>query len=103
MTAGTNETDFKERTKTNSTYNILEKKIFGKGTGTNISVDGHFVYNDKLYLVEIDSGNEAKLLAGQYILLNALFEPTMIKNKTFKISECVFLVIHYFIINRKSL
>jgi hypothetical protein len=96
MSAGQNEKDFRERTKTGTKYNILEKKSFRKGIGQYISVDGYFVYNNKLYLVEIDSGNESKLLAGQYILLNALFEPITIEEKTYNIDECVFLVIHYF-------
>lgn len=44
--------------------------------------------------MEIDSGNEAKLLAGQYILLNALYDKSICNN--YSIENVVFLVIHYY-------
>jgi hypothetical protein len=69
--------------------NILKgKKSFKNGTyEVSISVDNSFLYNGVEILFEIDSGNMAKLLAGQYTLLNNLC--TQIDNK-------IFVVIHYF-------
>ena len=37
-----------------------------------ISTDESFTYNGVNYLVEVDSGNMAKVLVGQYVLINAL-------------------------------
>ena len=59
MHAGDNEKDFKER----MNGRIKEKLSFKSNENVYISVDGHFEYENKLYLVEIDSGNQAKLLA----------------------------------------
>ena|ERR1700685_3919223 len=39
-----------------------------------ISTDESFEYDGVTYLLEVDSGNIAKLLVGQYVLLNALHE-----------------------------
>ena len=95
MSAGENEKNFKERLR----KNLKSKLSLKDGTKKNrvfISVDFHFEYNNKLYLVEIDSGNEAKLLAGQYILLNAIWQNKKIEEKTYNIEDCVFLVVHYY-------
>lgn len=78
----------------NDNPNIKGKLVFGNKKEVNISVDGHFVYNNKLFLVEIDSGNEAKILAGQYILLNLLYKEK--KNLNISKNNCIFLVIHCF-------
>lgn len=94
--AGENEISFKSRMghDESNNDNIREKLVFGVKQEANISVDGHFVHNNKLYLVEIDSGNEAKLLAGQYSLLNLLYDENPYND--FSKENCVFLVIHYF-------
>lgn len=78
----------------NDNPNIKGKLVFGNKKEVNISVDGHFVHNNKLFLVEIDSGNEAKILAGQYILLNLLYKEK--KNLNISKNNCIFLVIHCF-------
>ena len=41
--------------------NIKGKVAFGKNNDVDayISVDGHFEYKNRFYLLEIDSGNEA--------------------------------------------
>lgn len=71
---------------------ILEQKIFlGKREDVNISVDNSISYNKRKVLIEIDSGNVAKLLVGQYFLLNQL-----IKNEEKEDIEYIFLVIHYY-------
>ena len=76
--------------------NIKGKVAFGKNNDVDayISVDGHFEYKNRFYLLEIDSGNEAKLLAGQYILLNALYDKVQCNG--YAIKDVVFLVIHYY-------
>jgi hypothetical protein len=51
---------------------LLGKKRYVRGD-VEISVDQSFVYNNTEYLVEVDSANMAKLLTGQYVLLNQLY------------------------------
>ena len=92
MPAGDNEKAFRGR---------MNGKIKGKlslksDENVYISVDGHFEYENKLYLVEIDSGNQAKLLAGQYILLNVLWNDIKIEETSYAIENCIFLVVHYY-------
>lgn len=84
--AGDNEADFKKFIKENTNLNLKGKKMF-PGENTSISVDEYFEYNGKKVYVEIDSGNMAKLIAGQYILLNILGEFD---------KDSMFLVIHYY-------
>lgn len=92
MHAGDNEKDFKER----MSGRMKEKLSFKSNEKVYISVDGHFEYENKLYLVEIDSGNQAKLLAGQYILLNVLWNDIKIEETSYAIENCIFLVVHYY-------
>ena len=92
MPAGDNEKIFRER----MNGHIKGKLSFNDEEKTYISVDGHFVHNNKLYLLEIDSGNQAKLLAGQYILINALWKDKNIGEKKYLINDCIFLVVHFF-------
>lgn len=47
------------------------KQSFKQGK-VKISVDESFTHKGRQYLIEIDSGNMAKLLVGQYVLLNQL-------------------------------
>lgn len=62
-----------------------------------ISVDNHFEYNGKMYLVEVDSGNEAKIIVGEYVLINLIFEECKEEDvKKFEQKDCIFLVIHYY-------
>ena len=63
------------------------KKAFSKGE-VSISVDNSIEYKNKKVLIEIDSQNIAKLIVGQYVLLNELYKE---KEK----DDIVFLVIHY--------
>lgn len=96
--AGTNEK--KLRNKIDS-KNLLGKIVFGskKKGKANISVDGHFIFNGKLYLVEVDSANEAKLLAGQYTLIDTLYDKSddnITKQYKKESNEVVFLVIHFY-------
>lgn len=65
----------------------FELKLDGYQKAT-ISVDESILINDKTILIEIDSGNMAKLLAGQYALLNGMYEG----NKP----DTLFLVVHYY-------
>lgn len=90
--AGNNEKKFLKMCKTYGLDKVLKgKKVYDNGkTGqdkVSISVDNSIEYNKKNLLIEIDSGNMAKLIVGQYTLLNILC-----KNK----ENTVFIVIHYY-------
>ena len=50
---------------------LMGKRRYVRGN-VEISVDQSFTHNGTTYLVEVDSGNMAKLLVGQYLLLNCL-------------------------------
>jgi hypothetical protein len=50
---------------------FLGKRRFSQGN-VEISVDDSFTHDGTNYLLEVDSGNMAKLLVGQYVLLNQL-------------------------------
>lgn len=52
---------------------LLGKKRYVRGE-VEISVDQSFIHKNTEYLVEVDSANMAKLLAGQYVLLNQLYQ-----------------------------
>lgn len=51
---------------------LLGKRRFSLGD-VSISVDQSLMHDDTNYLIEIDSANMAKLLVGQYVLLNQLY------------------------------
>lgn len=90
--AGKNEKDFESIFETYKLNGLLKgKKTYNnKKSGdekVSISVDYRIVYDNKEILIEIDSGNMAKLIVGQYTLLNILCENP--ENKTF-------IVVHYY-------
>lgn len=66
---------------------LLGKRRFFDG-GVEISVGESFIHNGRQYYVEIDSANTAKLLVGQYVLLNELRSPSD--------TAPIFLVVHYY-------
>lgn len=70
------------------------KLVFGRKEDVNISVDNSFSYKNKKVLIEIDSGNMAKLLVGQYFLLNQLIKKE--KQEKNDNTEYIFIVIHYY-------
>ena len=71
-TAGTNERKFEQIFNLKGEAVVLTgKQRFASGK-VQISVDQSFEFNGTDYLVEVDSGNMAKLLVGQYVLLNQL-------------------------------
>lgn len=84
--AGTNEQRFQQLMQRSGV--ILEGKRCFKQGNVQISVDESFTYQDRQYLIEIDSGNMAKLLVGQYVLLNQLHSRTS--------TPPVFLVVHHY-------
>lgn len=69
--------------------NILKgKQVFkSKEDSVEISVDNSIDHLGKQLLIEIDSGNMAKLIAGQYVLLNELYDSK---------KDVLFLVIHLY-------
>jgi hypothetical protein len=84
--AGENERRFERLFRESApTTPLLGKKRYARGE-VEISVDQSFVYEGIEYLVEVDSANMAKLLTGQYVLLNQLY--TGDKAKAF------FLLVH---------
>ncbi|NSB15653.1 hypothetical protein [Clostridium beijerinckii] len=92
IVAGDNERNFIDICKK---YN-LDGLLRGKRTYDNkkknkekvsISVDNSIEYEKNQILIEIDSGNMAKLIVGQYTLLNILCENP---------EDKVFIVIHYY-------
>jgi hypothetical protein len=64
---------------------LLGKQRYVRGN-VEISVDQSFVHEDVQYLIEVDSANMAKLLAGQYVLLNQLYSGEK--------RQAVFLLVH---------
>lgn len=92
--AGSNENKFKEMLGKYELRNLLKgKKTFdnkeSKDDKVSISVDESIENEDNLILIEIDSGNMAKLIVGQYTLLNILYEESETK-------DVIFIVIHYY-------
>lgn len=85
--AGNNEKLFKDYFESQYGTGILQGKCSYTKGDVYISVDNSIEYKDKRVLIEIDSGNEAKLLVGQYTLLNVLCEEE---------KELLFVVIHYY-------
>lgn len=83
--AGDNERKFKALFEANVPGTPLTGKQRYKLRGIEISVDQSFEHKGKEFLVEIDSGNMAKLLVGQYVLINQL---RLLPKKAF------FLVVH---------
>lgn len=71
--SGDNERRFKELCSRASGVQLLGKRRFAAGD-VSISVDESLLHKGTEYLVEIDSGNMAKLLVGQYVLLNQLYQ-----------------------------
>ena len=71
--AGVNERRFERFFTEHSPHTqLLGKKRYVRGN-VEISVDQSFVHEGVQYLVEVDSANMAKLLTGQYVLLNQLY------------------------------
>lgn len=100
MPAGDNEKDFLELLEKKFGENCLSGKrryteSFNGFDKVEISVDQSLDLGEgRKLLFEIDSGNMAKLIAGQYALLNALI------NKDKSRDETYFLVVHYYTDNR---
>ncbi len=69
---GENEGRFAELVRSKAPEVTLCGKRRFKVDGVETSVDESLLYGGKHYLIEIDSGNVAKMLVGQYILLNHL-------------------------------
>lgn len=71
--AGENERRFEKLFREHAPSTELNGKKRYKRGEVEISVDQSFMHSDVEYLVEIDSANMAKLLTGQYVLLNQLY------------------------------
>lgn len=88
--AGSNEIKFSNNFEEKFGENVLEGKRTFETPDKNvsISVDNSLTLGNKEILIEIDSGNMAKLIVGQYVLLNELY-----KNRD---KEILFLIIHFY-------
>lgn len=78
---------------------LLKGKIdFGNSSEVYVSVDESIEFEDKIFLIEIDASNMAKLVAGQFTLLNLLKDKQSTKSKEridcSKEKELVFIVVH---------
>ena len=71
--AGANEAKFIRLFESKVGKGVLKGKCSYQQSNVSISVDNSLIHNNRLILIEIDSGNMAKLLVGQYTLLNHLY------------------------------
>lgn len=80
--------------------NLLSGKIIFKDKHKNnvqVSVDNSIVLDNHVILIEIDASNQAKLVSGQYTLLNLLKDSPLNKSaELVKDKELIFVVIHYY-------
>ncbi|MPN34400.1 hypothetical protein SDC9_181893 [bioreactor metagenome] len=94
MAAGDNERNFRNVMAAKFGTSVLAgkkryKDPIEKADSAEISVDDSILLPDgRLVLIEVDSANMAKLIAGQYALLNGLY--------TGDFDKTLFLTIHYF-------
>lgn len=85
--AGSNEKQFLKLMKEKLPGTELKGKHRFSNGEVEISVDESLIQNGITYLIEIDSGNMAKLIVGQYVLLNELYDAN---NK----EDVFFIVVH---------
>ena len=88
--AAKNEKIFKEyfESKFGSSSLDGKKNYKDEDKDVSISVDQSFIANNRTVLIEIDSGNMAKLLVGQYILINELSK--------IDAENTTFVVVHFY-------
>jgi len=104
--AGENEKIFEDLC--NSFNDNVDKKllsgkiVFEDADKNSVSVDNSIIVDDKIILIEIDSANEAKLLAGQYTLLNLLKDKPKIQGFNQEKKELIFFVIHFYVDRQKG-
>ncbi len=98
MRAGTNEALFKRLIRDRFGLVLLGKRAWRNPPpySVGISVDETIETEDYRLLIEIDSGNYAKLLVGQYMLINALNGESSDHRKD------IFVVIHYNGVNTEN-
>lgn len=93
--AGSREQEFKRKCES-ICKEILQGKIaFKNEDGIYVSVDNSIILENQVILIEIDASNQAKLIAGQYTLLNLLQSKPMPNCIDFlQNRELIFLVLH---------
>lgn len=91
-----NESHFKNLV-TSKIGNHFKGKLRLKKGNVEISTDEQIETKDFNLLIEVDSGNYAKLIVGQYTLINSLINLTKENEKT-----PVFLIVHYHNRNSKN-
>jgi uncharacterized protein YxeA len=87
--AGENEKKFKELFSDEPLANLLKgsQTYKNQDADVSISVDEMIEVGGKKILFEIDSGNYAKLLVGQYVLLNEIIDDP---------KDLLFVIVHYY-------
>ena len=98
--AGNKENDFRNVLTKFGTDLLKGKLSFGSPSRVYVSVDESIEFEEKIFLIEIDASNQAKLVAGQYTLLNILINEQSQKSRQ-QINcnsqkDIIFLVIHYY-------
>lgn len=88
-TAKTNEKKFRDLVSASFGEDVLKgsKTFKNPSADVSISVDETIEIGGKKILFEIDSGNYAKLLVGQYVLLNQIIEDS---------EDLLFVIVHYY-------
>lgn len=89
MVAGNNEKKFKAEIESFYGNQIFSGKKRFIQDDVEISVDQSIEFNGQTFLFEVDSGNYAKLIVGQYVLLNLLMDEEL-RDKS------IFVVVHYY-------
>lgn len=78
---------------------FLNEKVSWSRNNVSISTDFHIETENYIFLIEIDASNQAKLIAGQYLLINLLRNSLSKRSaKTFnRLNKPMrFIVIHFF-------
>lgn len=80
---------------------VKKPPSFGYKKEDEVYISADFAYLDedlkKLYLIEIESDNKAKVSVGEYVLLNMLYEYPNEKNGTKKLVDGIYIENCYFL------
>ncbi len=93
--AGTRERQFIELCNSIDNNLLSGKMSFENSENVYVSVDNSIILDKEIILIEIDASNQAKLVSGQYTLLNLLKDkPSKRYKGTVSGKELIFFVIH---------
>lgn len=93
--AGTRERQFIELCNSIDNNLLSGKMSFENSENVYVSVDNSIILDKEIILIEIDASNQAKLVSGQYTLLNLLKDkPSKRYKGIVSGKELIFFVIH---------